>query len=134
MPKTRFQEGRFISPTGLLPEILLENNHFSIPRAMMWSKAAKASILALLCIRSKSHRRMGRSCRTCIAFWHKIVSPKRQAISARTSPSISVVKIRNTGREEPVCPDEPQKSLPDLGKSLKAPPLHLYPENPPKPR
>ena len=36
----------------------------------------------------------------------------------------------NRGRKEPVCPDEPQKSLPDLGKSLKAPPPHLYPENP----
>jgi hypothetical protein len=46
----------------------------------------------------------------------------------------SVIKIRNTGREELVCPDEPQKGLPDLGKSLKAPPLHLYPENSPKPR
>jgi len=44
----------------------------------------------------------------------------------------SVVKIGNTGREEPVCPDEPKKSLPDLGKSLKAPPLHLYPEKPPE--
>jgi hypothetical protein len=31
-------------------------------------------------------------------------------------------------REEPVCRDEPQKSLPNLGKSLKAPLLHLYPE------
>jgi hypothetical protein len=38
------------------------------------------------------------------------------------------------GKEEPVCPDEPEKSLPDLGKSLKAPPLQIYPENPPKPR
>ena len=46
----------------------------------------------------------------------------------------SVVKIRNTGRKEPVCPDEPQRRLPDLGKSLKQPPLHLYPENPPNPR
>jgi hypothetical protein len=36
----------------------------------------------------------------------------------------------NRGQKEPVCPDEPQKSLPNLGKSLKAPPLHLDPENP----
>jgi hypothetical protein len=36
----------------------------------------------------------------------------------------------NRGQKEPVCLDEPQKSLPDLGKSLKSPPPHLYPENP----
>ena len=33
-----------------------------------------------------------------------------------------------------VCPDEPQNRLTSLVRSLKAPPLHLYPENPPNPR
>ena len=47
---------------------------------------------------------------------------------------ITRVKIRNTGREEPVCPDEPQKCLTVLAKSLKTRPPHLYPENPPNPR
>jgi len=44
-------------------------------------------------------------------------------LATQTIPGMlpSAVKIRNTGRAEPVCPDEPQKSLPDLGKSLKAP-------------
>jgi hypothetical protein len=46
----------------------------------------------------------------------------------------SVVKIRNAGRKEPVCPDEPQNRLTSLARSLKAPPLHLYPETPPNPR
>ena len=36
----------------------------------------------------------------------------------------SVVKIRNTGRKELVCPDEPQKSLTLLAKSLKTRPPH----------
>ena len=43
-------------------------------------------------------------------------------------------KDQEYGGKEPVWPDELQKCLPDLGKSLKAPPLHLYPENPPNPR
>ncbi|MDP3041057.1 MAG: hypothetical protein Q8O18_14475 [Deltaproteobacteria bacterium] len=30
-------------------------------------------------------------------------------------------------REEPVCPDEPQKCLTVLVKSLQTPPPHLYP-------
>lgn len=29
-----------------------------------------------------------------------------------------------------MCPDESQKSLPDLGKPLKASPLQLYPASP----
>jgi hypothetical protein len=33
-------------------------------------------------------------------------------------------------REEPVCPGEPQKSLPDLGKSLKAPLSTSTPKTP----
>jgi len=43
-------------------------------------------------------------------------------------------KDQECGAEQLVCPDEPQKSLPYLGKSLKASPLHLYPENLPNPR
>jgi len=39
----------------------------------------------------------------------------------------------NRGPKELVCPAEPQKTLPNLGKSLKARPLHPYPENPPNP-
>jgi len=34
------------------------------------------------------------------------------------------------GRKEPVCPDEPQKRLTSLAKSLKRPPRPLYPEIP----
>jgi hypothetical protein len=45
----------------------------------------------------------------------------------------SVVKIRNTGWKEPVCPDQPPKRLTVLVKSLQTPPPHLYPENPPNP-
>jgi len=36
----------------------------------------------------------------------------------------------NKEEKEPVFPDEPQKSLPDHGKSLEAHPLRLYYENP----
>jgi hypothetical protein len=36
----------------------------------------------------------------------------------------------NTGREEPVYPDEPQKRLTSLAESLKAPLRHLFPEIP----
>jgi hypothetical protein len=39
-------------------------------------------------------------------------------------------KDQECGAEQPVCPDESQKILPDLGKSLQAPPLHLYPKIP----
>jgi len=41
--------------------------------------------------------------------------------------------MENQGRKEAVWPDEPQKRLTSLAKSLKTCPLHLSPENPPKP-
>jgi hypothetical protein len=34
-------------------------------------------------------------------------------------------KDQEYGAEQPVCPDEPQKSLTSLAQWLKAPPLHL---------
>jgi len=61
-----------------------------------------------------------------------------QIILKHPPPSLgclpTVLKIRNSGREEPVCPDDPQDRLTSLARSLQAPPLHLYPENPPNPR
>jgi hypothetical protein len=53
---------------------------------------------------------------------------------ARESMEIHERLFHSPALQEPVCPDEPQKSLPDLGQSSKVPPLHLYPEKPPKPR
>jgi hypothetical protein len=68
--------------------------------------------------------------------WGKILqgyvdSGLKGRITTTLSP---VVKIRNWGKEKPVGPDKPQKSLPDLGKSLKAPSLHLYLKIPPNHR
>jgi len=40
---------------------------------------------------------------------------------------------RIRGGREPVFPDEPQKGLASLAQSLKAAPLHLYPQIPPPP-
>jgi len=54
--------------------------------------------------------------------------PRNAGLSLGRLPS--VVKIRNTGREEPVCSGEPQKRLTSLAKSLKTRPPHLYPETP----
>jgi hypothetical protein len=51
-----------------------------------------------------------------------------------TEEKVFDASVSSTGREESVCPDQPQNRMKSLARLLKAPPLHLYPENPSNPR
>jgi hypothetical protein len=81
-------------------------------------------------------------CPTCRIHQRSFLSTPPERGSPLSRPRLplgllpSVVMIRNTGRKEPVSPDQHQEFLkmPDgLGKSLKTPPRHLYLKNPPTP-